>query len=101
VRAFPSSIFLDKNTCDIGKSQSTWAAKDGNAWHTCAPSAAPSTLASGDAPIASALDLDISTSAAAPSLSLEALAAVMVLRRSQPTQARQAGIATSAHLDSS
>jgi hypothetical protein len=29
-RPFPSSIFLDKNRRDIGKSQSTWTAKNGN-----------------------------------------------------------------------
>jgi hypothetical protein len=33
-RAFPSSIFRDKNRCDVGKSQSKRIAKDGNAWHT-------------------------------------------------------------------
>jgi hypothetical protein len=34
VRAFPSSIFRDKNRCDVGKSQPQWTAKDGNAWRT-------------------------------------------------------------------
>jgi hypothetical protein len=33
-QAFPSSIFRDKNRCDIGKSQPNWTAKDGNAWRT-------------------------------------------------------------------
>jgi hypothetical protein len=41
VQAFPSSIFRDKNRCDIGKAQSTWTAKDGNAWRTGPHSASP------------------------------------------------------------
>jgi hypothetical protein len=34
VQAFPFSMFRDKNRCDIGKSQSKWTAKGGNAWRT-------------------------------------------------------------------
>jgi hypothetical protein len=54
-QAFPSSIFRDKNRCDIGKSQPKWTAKDGKAWHTSPPPAsAPAAAPEAAAAVASA-----------------------------------------------
>jgi hypothetical protein len=50
VRAFPFSIFRDKNRCTIGISQPKWTAKNGNACSTLAPPRAPILMSSSPPP---------------------------------------------------